>query len=66
MFIFLVRVRLCQKPFLKSIDHDTDPVNVVLFVEDSQVKYLPCGAPSCSETSLLFCNGLFCVWLKYA
>ena len=31
---------------------------LLLFVEDSQVEYLLCGAPSCCETSLLFCNDL--------
>ena len=36
----------------------------VFFAEDPESEYLFCGAPSCSETSLLFCNDLFCLWLE--
>ena len=32
--------------------------------EDPDIEYLFCGAPSGSETCLLFCNDLFCLWLK--
>ena len=33
-------------------------------VEDPEVEYLFCGALSGSETCLLFCNDLFCLWLE--
>ena len=29
-----------------------------------EIEYLFCGAPSGSETCLLFCNDLFCLWLE--
>ena len=41
----------------------------VFLAEDPEIKYLFCGAPSSSETCLLFCNDLFCndlfcLWLE--
>ena len=33
----------------------------VFLAEDPDIEYLFCGAPS--ETYLLFCNDLFCLWL---
>ena len=33
----------------------------VILAEDSEIEYLFCGAPSGSETCLLFCNDLFCL-----
>ena len=33
----------------------------VFLAEDSETEYLFCGAPSGSETSLLFCNDLSCL-----
>ena len=35
----------------------------VFLAEDPEIEYLFCGAPSSSETCLLFCNDLFCLWL---
>ena len=36
----------------------------VFLAEDPETEYLFCGAPSGSETCLLFCNDLFCLWLE--
>ena len=36
----------------------------VFFAEEPEIEYLFCGAPSGSETHLLFCNHLFCLWLE--
>ena len=33
----------------------------VFLAEDPEIEYLFCGAPSGSETCLLFCNDLFCL-----
>ena len=35
----------------------------VFLAEDPEIEYLFCGAPSGSETCLLFCNDRFCLWL---
>ena len=35
----------------------------VILAENPEIEYLFCGAPSGSETYLLFCNDLFCLWL---
>ena len=34
----------------------------VFLAEDPEIEHLLCGAPSRSETSLLFCNDLFSLW----
>ena len=39
------------------------PMLQVFLAEDPDIEYVFCGAPSGSETSLLFCNDLFCLWL---
>ena len=36
----------------------------VFLAQDPEIEYLFCGAPSGSETCLLFCNDLFCLWLE--
>ena len=36
----------------------------VFLAEDPEIEHLLCGAPSRSETSLLFCNDLFSLWLE--
>ena len=36
----------------------------VFLAEDPEIEYLFCGAPSGSETCLLFCNDLFCLRLE--
>ena len=36
----------------------------VFLAEDPETEYLFCGAPSGSETCLLFCSDLFCLWLE--
>ena len=36
----------------------------VFLAEDSEIEYLFCGAPSGSETCLLSCNNIFCLWLE--
>ena len=36
----------------------------VFLAEDLEIVCLFCGAPSCSETCLLFCNDIFCLWLE--
>ena len=36
----------------------------VFLAEDPEAEYLFCGAPSGSETCLLLCNDLFCLWLE--
>ena len=36
----------------------------VFLAEDPEIEYLFCGARSGSETCLLSCNDLFCLWLK--
>ena len=36
----------------------------VFLAEDPEIEYLFCGAPSGSETCLLFCNDLFYLWLE--
>ena len=36
----------------------------VFLAEDPEIEYLFCGAPTGSETCLLFCNDLFCLWLE--
>ena len=34
----------------------------VFLAEDPEIEYLFCGAPSGSETCLLFCNGLYAAY----
>ena len=36
----------------------------VFLAEDPEIEFLFCGAPSGSDTCLLFCNNLFCLWLE--
>ena len=36
----------------------------VFLAEDPEIEFLFCGAPSRYETSLFFCNDLFCLWLE--
>ena len=36
----------------------------VFLAEDPEIEYLFCGVPSGSETCLLFCNDIFCLWLE--
>ena len=36
----------------------------VFLPEDPEIEYLFCGAPSRSESSLLFCNDLLSLWLE--
>ena len=36
----------------------------VFLAEDPETEYLFCGAPSGSETRLVFCDDLFCLWLE--
>ena len=36
----------------------------VFLAEDPEIEYLFCGASSGSETGLLFCNDIFCLWLE--
>ena len=36
----------------------------VFLAEDPESEYLFCGVPFGSETCLLFCNDLFCLWLE--
>ena len=36
----------------------------VFLAEDPETEYLFCGAPSSSETCLLFCNDLLSLWLE--
>ena len=36
----------------------------VFLSEDPEIEYLFRGAPSGSETCLLVCNDLFCLWLE--
>ena len=36
----------------------------VFHAEDPEIEYLFFGAPSGSENCLLFCNDIFCLWLK--
>ena len=36
----------------------------VFLAEDPEIEYLFFGAPSGSETCLLFCSDLFCLWLE--
>ena len=36
----------------------------VFLAEDPEIEFLFCGAPSGSETCLLFSNDLFCLWLQ--
>ena len=55
-----------SKAFLKVYE---DKVEILLMLqifltEDPEIEYLFCGAPSGSETRLLFCNDLFCLWLE--
>ena len=36
----------------------------VFLAEDPEIESLFCGDPFGSETCLLFCNDLFCLWLE--
>ena len=36
----------------------------VFLAQNPEIEYLFCGAPSGSETCLLFCNDFFCLWLE--
>ena len=36
----------------------------VFLAEESEIEHLFFGAPSGSETSLLYCSDLFCLWLE--
>ena len=56
-----------SKAFLKSMLEDMVEILLMLQVfltKDPEIEYLFCGAPSGSETCLLFCNDLFCLWLE--
>ena len=35
----------------------------VFLAEDPEIEYFFCGAPTRSETNLIFCSDLFCSWL---
>ena len=51
-------------PVKGLLEVDEDMVEILLQVfltEDPEIEYLFCGAPSGSETCLLFCNDLFCL-----
>ena len=39
---------------------DILPMLQIFLADDPEIEYLFCGAPSRSETSLLFCDDLFC------
>ena len=54
-------------PVKGLLEVNEDMVEILLQVflaEDPEIEYLFCGAPSGSETCLLFCNDLFCLWLE--
>ena len=56
-----------SKAFLNEVYEDMVEILLMLQVflaEDPEIEYLFYGAPSGSETCLLFCNDLFCLWLE--
>ena len=55
----------CQRPSWSLWRHSRDSGDAAVFLaEDPEIEYLFCGAPSGSETGLLFCSDLFCLWLE--
>ena len=59
-----------QYPIKGLLEVYKDMVEILLMLqvfltEDPEIEYLFCGAPSGSETRLLFCNDLFCLWLEF-
>ena len=62
-------IRLRSIPCQRLLEVYEDMVKILLMlqlllVEDPEIEYLFCSAPSGSETCLLFCNDLFCLWLE--
>ena len=55
-----------SKDFLKSMKTSVEILLrlQVFLAEYLEIEYLFGAAPSRPETSLLFCNGLFCLWLE--
>ena len=63
-FLIVVHKALCR---LLEVYEDMVGILLMLQVflaEDPEIEYLFCGAPSSSETSLLFCNDLFSLCLE--
>ena len=59
-----LRVIPCQRPSLSLIRHSRNSADAAVFLaEDLEIEYLFCGAPTGSETCLLFCTDLLCLWL---
>ena len=59
----------CISNLVEGLLEVYDMTNVLLVLEtslttDSQVKDLPCGAPSCSEACLFFSDDLLCLRLQ--
>ena len=57
-----------QYPVKGLLEVYEDTVEILLMLqvflaEDPEIEYLLCGAPSGTETCLLFCNEHFCLWL---
>ena len=64
LYFLMLSIRLRAKGLLEVYE---DMVEILLMLqvflaEDPEIGYLFCGAPSGSETCLLFCNYLFCLW----
>ena len=60
----------CPYSFVKGLfEVYEDMVEILLMLqvfltENPENEYLFCGVPSGSETCLLFCNDIFCLWLE--
>ena len=64
---FAMRLRAIPGKGLLEVYEDVVEILLILqafLAEDPEIKCLFCGAPTGSETSLLFCNDLFCLWLE--
>ena len=68
MLYFLIVAHKASCHTLSEVYEDMVEILLMLQVflaEDPEIEYLFCGAPSGSETCLLFCNDLFCLWLEF-
>ena len=64
MLYFLIIVHVFELyPVKGLLEVYEDMVEIrYFFAEDPEIEYLFCGVPFHSETSLHFCNDLFCLW----
>ena len=56
-------VDIARVACINMITNKYEPQQKVFLAEDPEIECLICGTPSRSETGLLFCTDLLCLWL---